>query len=121
MKNLLATLVLLFLLGVTIHSSINAKVLPIIEGAELMDTLDAQNNYKLIQPELSAGIYNNVGLRDSFYYIEKYLLKEVFYLSEELSFISSLYKSCTILFFLKPTMRLSFNDENRFHHKLVNI
>jgi hypothetical protein len=121
MKNLLATLVLLFLLGVTFHSSINAKVLPIIEGAELMDTLDAQNNYKLIQPELSAGIYNNVGLRDSFYYIEKYLLKEVFYLSEELSIISSLNKSCTILFFLKPTMRLSFNDENRFHHKLVNI
>ncbi len=121
MKNLLATLVLLFLLGVTIHSSIYAKVLPIIEGAELLDTLDAQNNDKIIQPELSAGIYKNVDLRHSFCYIEKCLLKEVFYLGEGLSFISSFNKSYTILYFLKPSMRLKFNDHIRFQYNLVNI
>jgi hypothetical protein len=121
MKNLLATLVLLFLLGVTIHSSIYAKVLPIIEGAELLDTLDAQNSDKIIQPELSAWIYKNVDLRQSFYSLDKCLLKEVFYLSEGLSFISSFNKSYIILFFQKPSMRLRFNDQNRFKHKLINI
>lgn len=117
MKNLLAALALLFLMGVAVHSSTNAKVLPIIEGAELLDTLDAQNNDKIIQPELSAGIYKNVDLRHLFYAIEKCILKEGCYSGEWLSFI----RPYTILFFLKPSKGLRYNDQILFQYNLVKI
>jgi len=109
MKNLQTALFFIFLLGTTIHSSTNAKVLPIIEGAELLDTLDVQNNNKVNLPELSAGIYKNVELEHLFHAIDKYTLQIVMYNGERLLSNLSINTSYDYLLILKPNKKLRFN------------
>ncbi len=121
MKTLLITLVLIFFLGISIHSNSYAKVLPIIEGTELMDTLASQNNEKANLPDLSTGIYKNVELEHVFYSIEKYPSKEVIYDARWLLCISSINRSLAFLLILKPDSEFRFNKQIRFQFNLVNI
>ena len=50
----------MFFLGFIICSPSNAKVLPIIEGSEILDSLASQNSEEHNMPELNAGIYKYV-------------------------------------------------------------
>ena len=63
MKKLLTVSSLVFFLGVISYINSEAKMLPVIEGSELLDTLASQNNEELNNmTELNAGIYKDVDL-----------------------------------------------------------
>ncbi len=61
MKKLLTVSSLVLILGAISYTNSEAKVLPVIEGSELLDTLASQSNEDLDNlPELTAGNYKNV-------------------------------------------------------------
>jgi len=121
MKTLRITLVLIFFLGISIHSNSYAKVLPIIEGAEMIDTLASQNNEITNLPELSVGIYKNIDFEPLIYCIDKYPFLVVMYKRESLLTYPSMSTSCNFLLILKPYKELIFNKQIPIRYNLVNI
>ena len=111
MKTLLLYLVLILFRGISIQSDSYAKVLPIIEGAELMDTSASQNNEITNLPELSVGIYKNIDIEPLIYCIDKYTFFVVMYKRESLLTYPSMSTSCNFLLILKPFKELIFNKQ----------
>jgi len=98
-------------MGISIQSNSNAKVLPIIEGAELMDTLASQNNEITNLPELSVGIYKYIDIEPLIYCIDKYTFLVVMYKRESLLTYPSMSTSFNFLLILKPFKELIFNKQ----------
>lgn len=83
MKNLPTAALLIFFLGFILASSSYAKVLPIIEGSELLDTLASQSNEELQMPALTAGLFKHM-----IHYVDKYPLEKLKYDGKSISYYS---------------------------------
>lgn len=121
MKTLILYSVLIFFLGISIHSSSYAKVLPIIEGAELLDTLAAQNDEKVNPPDLSTGLYKNTWLLHLFYTSDKYLKDEMIYKKGWSLSNSSINRQFTFLLIINPDIEFRYIRQNRSQFNLVDI
>ena len=111
MKNLLTTTFLVFFLVFLVSSSSYAKVLPIIEGSELLDTLASQNNEELNMPSLTAGVYKYVDL-------EHMIVPQGNFLKEQLNSMdiwshsfSFMNESENSILYLKPDNELIFTQQ----------
>lgn len=83
MKKLLSSSFLIFFLGVIISQNAEAKVLPVIEGSELLDTLASQSNEELQMPALTAGLFKHM-----IHYVDKYPLEKLKYDGKSISYYS---------------------------------
>jgi hypothetical protein len=79
MKKLLTVSSLLLFLGAISYTNSEAKVLPVIEGSELLDTLASQSNDEINIPELSAGVYNHFDFKHIIPYVDNYPLLKMNY------------------------------------------
>lgn len=121
MKNLLTILVLTYLLGTTIHSGVNARVLPIIEGDELLDSLASQNNDQINLPELVTGIFDSIYIEHPVNSFDKYHSPGMNYKRELLSSESSINIQHAFLSILRQNIDLKLTSKFQSPYTLVNI
>ncbi len=110
MKIILTTSFLLLFLNTILCSTSGAKVLPVIEGSELLDTLATQNNgYFNSKPELIAWNYKYPGT-ENFISPQNYFLNErLFYGANRLCDLSLLNISFDSILNIKSDNKTIFN------------
>lgn len=121
MKKFLRVSILIFFLGAIIYPNTEAKVLPIIEGSELLDTLASQNNEEINMPELSAGIYNHADFKHMLLYIDKYPSMKMDYNGKCVSCYSKIDLPFDSFFYLIPNNKIRFTGQILFQYYLENI
>jgi hypothetical protein len=121
MKKLKSASFLIFLFATIIYSNSEAKVLPIIEGSELLDTLASQNNEVVNMPELTAGIYKHIDFKHMIPYIDKYPLTKKNYNGKWISCHSKIYIPFDSLLYPKPYTYIRFTGQTLSEYYPGNI
>jgi len=117
MKNLLTASILIFFLGTIIYSNTEAKVLPIIEGSELLDTLASHNNDEFNMPDQTAGINETVDLEHVISTLNNFPVKKLSYRDKSLFCYSLKFKSYNSPLYFKPGNNLRFIGQ--FHAQQI--
>lgn len=118
---MITTTFLILFLNTILCSTSGAKVLPVIEGSELLDTLSTQNNEDLSNlPELTAGIHKYTGL-ENLNTSDKYLTVKLFLKSKPLCCYPLLHNSFCSVFIPKSNFKIDFHNKIliRYFHKNI--
>ena len=121
MKNFLTTTILVLFSGFILCSISNAKVLPIIEGSDLLDSLVSDINEELTIPDLHAGIYKSVALKHQLKPQNNFLKEKLKSMNKCPGCYSIIYESFYSHFYLKPYNRLGFIRQIATQNYLENI
>jgi hypothetical protein len=110
MKNLPTAALLIFFLGFILASSSYAKVLPIIEGSELLDTLASQSNEEPQMP-----------FKHMIHYVDKYPSEILKYDNKSKSYYSGLIIPFDFFLYPIPKNKIRFTRQTLFLYYLENI
>lgn len=121
MKKLLTSTFLIFFLGTIICSSSDAKVLPVIEGSELLDSLASQNSEEINMAELTAMIYKYVELEYLINPLNNFPRKKLKNRDNWICCYSLMYNSFGSPLYPKPDNKLRFTRQIHTPDYLENI